>query len=307
MKKVLNVKIFIIVALAIVLLASACLMQSSYAVESDEEKLVVSVLENEEGTLINVENIQNFLNAKSRYSQSDKLSELLLALQYTQEEIDSMSKEKKESYASSKRAQVSSATYDIETMESIPPTQDESSSETIHKLTITARVIYEGKVMTGVGERSIFRISSDVVFDRSAFYNPQMRYKDLLSFNWGEFGFVYTEKYGYMTYDVHNVWNKKYKRTETYNLGSEQVQEYRSQTSWGIKVDLPANNIVDGFTSFKIGSEVTVAIDRNFSLATAYGHKRLVGGIEAYRNGYGIFFEGTGIDASATPLIGVML
>lgn len=303
--KILRISILVILILMLVIIF---IPQEVFAEEYDTN-LSINTVEVDGTTNINVDNIDTYLKSNSNKSRKseNKYDVVLRALRYSDEEINMMSDEYKEGFLSASSAQVNITTYAIETNEIIPPTTDISGFQNIHKLTITARIIREGKYYTNSKTYAKFRVSAGVEFDRSNFYNPQIRLQDVLAMHLTTETLVIGEKSGYFVCDVHNMWNKKYKSTSTSVLNSKEVKEYPSQATWGLLYDLPGNSLANGYTNFRLGGEFTVGVTENFNYYASYAHKRLAGSISVSTSSAGISFGGTGIDTSPTPLLSVII
>lgn len=290
-----------------------CGINNMVSAEEVNTELIINQTTDSDGkTITGITNIQNYLNTptkarafRSNFNINNKIDMLLVALQYSDSEINLMTEEEKAEFA---RAEEAIVTYSVSAVEQNPTNDYSSTPQRAHELTIWSRVIREGKIETGDGVRHIYRLIGTAVYDKS--YDseigiPVYRLKDALAFAWTGNNVIMNEgKNGSVTCDVYNQKDGSYVRTDVNKFGSRFIKEYPTPPGWALQIKLPGNSPYYIYSNFIISGEVRIAAKNDFTFYLEYGHKVVAGTANVSIKGVEISF-GPAVNVSKAPTIGV--
>ena len=244
-------------------------------------QLIVEEEINQDGdTVYHIQGIEEYMSApQTRSSNSEsRLNTLLHTLQYTDEQIATMSEEQKTTYAQAKEVFMSSKPYAYEEIS--------SGTKYSYKLTVSMRVVRTGEEVNDFihGYSYGYAMFGDAVYDKTQGiqWTPQTRGIDAMMFGWSSNARYPSTISGLelqMKCESASIWTGATKKahTDSWKENPQFITEYNISQGWGGHIDLPNNTMANAYKNFEFYEECEVYAEGDFMIDFAYAHRTING------------------------------
>lgn len=271
----------LLVALCCVMGMIPVIAFSHSAVAEELPQLIVEEEINQDGdTVYHIQGIEEYMSApQTRSSNSEsRLNTLLHTLQYTDEQIATMSEEQKTTYAQAKEVYMSSAPYAYEEIS--------SGTKYSYKLTMSMRVVRTGEEVNDFihGYSYAYVMYGDAVYDKTQGiqWTPQTRGIDAMAFGWSSnarFTSSRRQLELQMECESASIWTGATKSVHYDSLKNNPqfITEYQFSQGWGGHIDLPNNTLANAYKNFEFYEACEVYAEGDFTIDFVYAHRTLNG------------------------------